>query len=425
MGMFGNKAGMKQPFMADQRVPQPAMPQMQAQAKPGWADILMSVGALMADVGGGQGPQYSMQIAKQRRDALMQQQKQAAMQNVYGLFGGSAQGAGVGGGPNLRDPRVAQALLAAEGMGVDVGTALELMKAQRPQVQIGPDGTPYDQTDPASLQRRFRNPTAVANTVVDLNNPENEGMVVPEAPVKGAMPVYDNRGRVVDWTMPQGALGAIQASTGAETAGRTGGTLYKVPRSDGSEAFMTGNQFLGGGGPSAGAPRMGGPQLGITQSPADRVKAEAAAKAQADAKANLPVAIQTAQETLALIDKIKKHPSLDARTGLSGSLPAIPGTPGKDFDVMIEQARGGVFLQAYESLKGGGQITEVEGRKAEQAKARMDRAQSREAFVAALDEFAGIIKAGAERAKRAAGRPDITPEQARAALAERRARAGQ
>jgi len=54
---------------------------------------------------------------------------------------------------------------------------------------------------------------------------------------------------------------------------------------------------------------------------------------------------------------------------------------------ILEKIQGGIFLNAFESLKGGGQITELEGRKAEQAMARLKTTQSPEAFRDALAEL--------------------------------------
>jgi hypothetical protein len=64
---------------------------------------------------------------------------------------------------------------------------------------------------------------------------------------------------------------------------------------------------------------------------------------------------------------------------------------------IIQQLQGKTFLQAFESLKGGGHITEIEGKKAEQAIARLQRTQSTKAFIAALLELREIIVAGQGR----------------------------
>lgn len=81
----------------------------------------------------------------------------------------------------------------------------------------------------------------------------------------------------------------------------------------------------------------------------------------------------------------------------------IPGTSAKDFDIRLDQLKGKQFLQAFESLKGGGQITEVEGKKATDAIARMDAAGTEEEFIAAAREFQTIIRQGVARAKQKAG----------------------
>lgn len=54
---------------------------------------------------------------------------------------------------------------------------------------------------------------------------------------------------------------------------------------------------------------------------------------------------------------------------------------------ILNKIKGGVFLAAFETLKGGGQITELEGQKAEQAQARLLETQSPEAFRDALAEL--------------------------------------
>jgi len=68
-----------------------------------------------------------------------------------------------------------------------------------------------------------------------------------------------------------------------------------------------------------------------------------------------------AQQGLQLIDSILANPNLDQVTGMvQGRLP--PRTQGQqDLIVQIEQLQGQAFMQAFETLKGGGQITEREG----------------------------------------------------------------
>lgn len=72
----------------------------------------------------------------------------------------------------------------------------------------------------------------------------------------------------------------------------------------------------------------------------------------------------------------------------------VPGTDASDFKARLEQLQGGAFLEAYKTLKGGGQITEVEGKKATAAITRMNLAQSEKEFVAAAQEFKSAVESG-------------------------------
>lgn len=132
-------------------------------------------------------------------------------------------------------------------------------------------------------------------------------------------------------------------------------------------------------------------------------------KAAGEAKTGLGQALATAEQSLQTIDAIRKHPGRDA-WGAQGATAALPiignglaGTKGRDFVVMVDQLKGKAFLEAFESLKGGGAITEQEGSKAQAAIARLDRAQSRDGFDAALKDLEDVIKGGMERAKTKTG----------------------
>lgn len=124
-----------------------------------------------------------------------------------------------------------------------------------------------------------------------------------------------------------------------------------------------------------------------------------------EAIANVGGTVAKAQQAIDLIQSIRDDPSLPGITGrIQGRIPPI-SQGGTDLSVKIKQMQGKVFLEAFESLKGGGQITEVEGAKAEAAMARLDRAQSTEAYQAALDELADVIRGGMARAQSKAGAP--------------------
>ena len=111
------------------------------------------------------------------------------------------------------------------------------------------------------------------------------------------------------------------------------------------------------------------------------------------------------EEAVALIDSIMNDPALPSITGMvQGRLPPLTQA-GTDLNVKVKQLQGKAFLEAFESLKGGGAITEMEGKAATEAMARLDRAQSEEAYRAALAELKGIMQKGAERMRARAGLP--------------------
>jgi hypothetical protein len=133
-----------------------------------------------------------------------------------------------------------------------------------------------------------------------------------------------------------------------------------------------------------------------------RETAEAAAKRQAA----LPQIITKSDQTLGLINQALNHPGRATATGASSTFDPrnyAPGTDARDFQVLLDQLKGQTFLEAFQSLKGGGAITQVEGTKAEQAIARLNTAQSDQAFEQALRELAEVAQSAKQRAIDAAG----------------------
>lgn len=126
-------------------------------------------------------------------------------------------------------------------------------------------------------------------------------------------------------------------------------------------------------------------------------------KADAENQQGFGQAEATANQIMGVIDQAINHPGRGYATGTSSMLPIVPGTNAADFNAVLDQIKGQAFLQAFESLKGGGQITEVEGTKATQAIARLERSQSEGEFVKSLQELRGIVANGLERARRKAG----------------------
>jgi hypothetical protein len=94
----------------------------------------------------------------------------------------------------------------------------------------------------------------------------------------------------------------------------------------------------------------------------------------------------------------RPHPGFEGVVGMGiPGVRFIPGTQAASFDALFRQAEGGAFLQAYESLRGTGQITEIEGTKATSALTRMERSQTEVEFVRAAREFADVIRSAISR----------------------------
>lgn len=111
--------------------------------------------------------------------------------------------------------------------------------------------------------------------------------------------------------------------------------------------------------------------------------------------------LSSSRTMLQTIDAILNHPAFATSTGAIGAiLRNLPQTEQRAVNALLDQLRGQVFMRAYETLKGGGQITDTEGEKGEQAIARLDRLQSAEDLRQALLELREVAQAAQERALR-------------------------
>lgn len=126
-------------------------------------------------------------------------------------------------------------------------------------------------------------------------------------------------------------------------------------------------------------------------------------KTEAERRIAAPADIQTGQNTISLIDKIKSHPGLKMGTGLGSYANAIPGTPGYDFQNLVDQAKSGAFLSAIQQMRGMGSLSNAEGDAATRAVNRINTATSTDAFLDALSDYQTIVQQGIERAQRSVG----------------------
>jgi hypothetical protein len=110
-------------------------------------------------------------------------------------------------------------------------------------------------------------------------------------------------------------------------------------------------------------------------------------------------AIVAAEDLVGKIEALLKHPGKSEAVGISFGSSMIPGTDARGFIARHNEILGSAFLDAYNSLRGTGSITEIEGVKATAAKNRMDLSTSEEEYTAAAKEYMGYIKRGIEREK--------------------------
>lgn len=130
---------------------------------------------------------------------------------------------------------------------------------------------------------------------------------------------------------------------------------------------------------------------------------QATGTAQAGAKFDLPRVQQNVTQAVATIDKLIKAPGLGYITGLASKAPIIPGTEQANADALAKQVEGQTFLQAFQALKGGGAITDIEGQKGTSAIARLQRSQTKEEYIASLKDARAIFQTGLGRIAKQAG----------------------
>jgi len=156
--------------------------------------------------------------------------------------------------------------------------------------------------------------------------------------------------------------------------------------------------------PAAMATRPTGPQLAAQ---AEGLKKEATEVAEDVAKAKINVGknTDTADYLLTKINELITHPGFSVSVGatVQPGFQYIPGTDRANWKARFEEIKGQQFLQAFESLKGGGAITDKEGAKAQSAISRMDTSQSEKEFKEAAEDFVGVIQRGVDRQRKKAG----------------------
>lgn len=290
--------------------------------------------------------------------------------------------------------------------------------------QVAPDFVPQ-YANLASTQQRLDRQNSLQNTSLAMKKQEwaqqgfataetpqqaaqyirsgvNNGILSPEEGERGLAQIPQDPAQYAQWRTQINQSMMTPAQRAEEGRGRYSGVqqstagAYRVGK-DGVE-FLTdpesGKRVMPIGADVANAGALAGAKTDATEN----------AKRMAAAKADLPkleAGISTIERVL---NSIENHPGKDRAVGayMGQIAPSLLGPDAVDFERKREQLQGNLFLQAYDQLRGGGQITEVEGAKAEAAMANMSRAQSVEQFNAAVKEFREVIQAARQRARNAA-----------------------
>ena len=150
---------------------------------------------------------------------------------------------------------------------------------------------------------------------------------------------------------------------------------------------------------------MGGTVEATGKLAAGKAAGQETGKAQGAAQAGLGTVLDSANLITNQVDKMLNHPGMSKALGMIDSnTPIMKSTDAAGFKALLDQVNSGAFLDAFEKLRGGGAITEIEGQKATEARSRMSLALNDKEFKDAAKDYLDIVKIGVARAKhKAAG----------------------
>jgi hypothetical protein len=138
----------------------------------------------------------------------------------------------------------------------------------------------------------------------------------------------------------------------------------------------------------------------------DQVELQKSTMEQSDAVNKKIDAVPKVQNNIKLLDDLLAHKGLSSAVGAKdGSFlwgmkkEPMAGTEAANFMARMEQVQGLNFLEAFNQLKGAGQITEIEGDKATKALGRLGTNQSESEFRNSVAELRGILQTGLDRSK--------------------------
>lgn len=115
---------------------------------------------------------------------------------------------------------------------------------------------------------------------------------------------------------------------------------------------------------------------------------------------DLQSAYDTAERTIAQVDRLRTHPG--KATGLTAAMrptQMIPGTDAYDFNQQIEVLKSQNFLASVQQMRGLGALSNAEGQKIQDAIAKINPKMSEKEFNNSLDEINSAMQAAQNRAK--------------------------
>lgn len=249
------------------------------------------------------------------------------------------------------------------------------------------------------IQRLLNDQGQEQDYMVDQNNPERRNAIGAPKSQKGQGYINAGSGNLYDtetgqWISAPG--GGVDSVAGLQPVwlrdSKTGKPVLGQMRKDGSVV------------------RSGMPDdteaVGPYDTNFEKASGTAAGKVSGEAAGAVPGASTMAQNVKQQVEDLKNDPYLPRMLGAFDSrLPNISQDAAR-VQSKINQLQGGAFLNARQMLKGGGAITDFEGKKAEEAFARLNQAQGEEDFKAALDEFNTYVQQGLQKLEsQAAVRP--------------------
>ena len=327
-----------------------------------------------------------LQLLAQQRQAqqLDAQKKQAdvALANAHAKYYGAG---GSAGGNNQMMAKIAIARNDAMKIGADLGLKgqdlMDFVDAAEQKVR-----SIFTGTQPSDGQVQL-SPTTKMDIVGGITPAMKEAMYQ-DAVSRGDI----EAARAIAAIAPS-RLDVLPKSK-AEVAGdieraKQGEKVVETTTPSGTAAFARAGDSMGQ------APAQFSPQVKGAVAQAEATGKEVG---QVAGKAQTELAGMDEKQSLAFtqVDELLRHKGFSSVVGATmvPGMRFIPGTREADFMSRLEQIKSGAFMEAYKVLKGGGQITEIEGVKATAAMNRMSISTSEAEFRAAAKDFKDAVRVG-------------------------------